>query len=302
MRKLIWTGIILGLIPLYMGAACGGYFGWFGQDTSGVDAKINEELSVSSVSPLESGLWTYYANYNDDTGPGMTSISSYVDHTAPFATFTTDGLGTQHFDTHVGTGVAIAYDKDKDGAIGWSGSGYSNDYTILNGFCPAVGGTGSSSSSNGFSAYCKKGQWETLVATPSFTETKSKASGTKFSNAKYGNFSPFNIAQVLATSTPNSSGGVTTSVSAVSLPNGQSHTLTTPISAAVLGFGSAIAINADQAGLIELANWLAGQWAGQPDGASNVTLSVNGGAASLTFQVASGNTASIVMANYAATH
>jgi hypothetical protein len=286
-----------------MGAACGGYLGWFGQDTSGVDAKINEELSVSSASPLETGLFTYYTNYNDDTAPGMTTISTYVDHTAPFNTFTTDGLGTQHFDTHVGTAIAIGYDKDKDGAIGWVGSGYSNDYTLLNGFCPAVGGTGSSSSGNGFSAYCKKGQWETLVADPSYTETKGKASGTKFSNAKYGNYSPFNIAQVLATSTPNNlTGGVTTSVSGVSLPNGQSHTLTTPISANVLGFGSAIAINADQAGLIEMANWLAGQWAGQPDGATNVTLSVNGGAANLTFSVASGNTASIVMANYAATH
>jgi hypothetical protein len=302
MRKLIWTGIILGLIPLYMGAACGGYQGWFGQDTSGVDAKVNEEVSVSSTNPLENGLFTYYVNYNDDTAPGMTSISTYVDHTAPFSTFTTDGLGTQHFNAHVGTGIAIGYDKDGDGAIGWDGSGISNDFTLLNAFCPAVGGTGSSSSSNGFSAYCKKGQWETIVGTSSFTETKQKASGTKYSNAKYGNYSPFNIARVLATSAPNNSGGVTTSVSAVSLPNGQSHTLTTPINANVLGFGSAIAINADQAGLIEMANWLAGQWAGQPDGATNVTFSVNGGAANLTFSVASGNTASIVMSNYAATH
>jgi hypothetical protein len=302
MRKLIWTGIILGLIPLYMGAACGGYQGWFGQDTSGGDAKVNEEISVSSASPLETGLFTYYVNYNDDTAPGMQTISTYVDHTAPFSTFTTDGLGTQHFNAHVGTGIAIGYDKDGDGAIGWDGSGISNDFTILNAFCPAVGGTGSSSSSNGFSAYCKKGQWETIVGSSSFTETKQKASGTKFSNAKYGNYSPFNIARVLATSTPNNSGGVTTSVSGVSLPGGASHTLTTPISANVLGFGSAIAINADQAGMIEMANWLAGQWAGQPDGATNVTLSVNGGAASMTFSVASGNSASIVMANYAASH
>jgi hypothetical protein len=285
-----------------MGAACGGYLGWFGQDTSGVDAKINEELSVSSFNPLETGLFTYYTNYNDDIGPGMTTISTYIDHTAPFSTFTTDGLGTQHFNTHVGTAVAIGYDKDKNGDICWVGCPFGNDYTIPNGFCPSVGGTGSSSASNGFSAYCNKGVWETLIATSSFTETKSKASGTKFSNAKYGNFSPFNIAQVLATSTPNSSGGVTTSVSAVSLPNGASHTLTTPISATVLGFGSAIAINADQAGLIEAANWLSQQWASQPDGATNVTLSVNGGAASLSFSAASGNTASIVLANFAATH
>jgi hypothetical protein len=285
-----------------MGAACGGYLGWFGQDTAGGDAKINEELSVSSNNPLESGLFTYYTAYNDDTGPGMTTIGTYLDHTAPFTTFTTDGLGTQHFNTHVGTAVAIGYDKDKDGAICWVGCPYGSDYTIPNGFCPSVGGTGSSSATNGFSAYCNKGVWETLIATTSFTETKSKASGTKYSNAKYGNYSPFNIAQVLATSTPNNSGGVTTRVSAVSLSNGASHTLTTPISANVLGFGSAIAINANQAGLVELASWLSSQWAGQPDGATDVTLSVNGGAASLSFKVASGNTASLVMANFAATH
>ena len=303
MRKLIWLGIVLGLVPLYMGSACGGYLGWFGQDTSGVDAKINEEVSVSSFSPLETGLWTFYANYNDDTGPGMTTISTYVDHTAPIGTFTTDGLGTQHFNTHVGTAAAIAYDKDKDGAIGWVGSGFSNDYTIPNGFCPAVGGTGSPSSSNGFSAYCTKGQWEILIATASFTETKQKASGTKFSNAKYGNYTPYAAAQVLASSTPNANGaGVTTTVNAVSLPSGASHTLTTPVSANVLGFGSGIAINADQAGLIEAANWLSQQWAGQADGYTNVTLSFNGGAASMSFKVASGNTASLVLANFAATH
>jgi len=305
MRKLIWTGIILGLIPLYMGAACGGYLGWFGQDTSGVDAKVNEELSVSSTIPLEAGLWTGYVNYNDDTAPGMTTVSSYVDHTAPYNTFTTDGLGTQHFDTHVGTAVAIAYDRNKDGAICWIGCPLvaNGDYTLSDGFCPALGGTGSPGSKSGFSAYCTKGQWEELIAEASYVETKSKASGTKYSNAKYGNYGPYNMAQVLATSTPvPGGGGVTTTVNAISLPSGASHTLTTPVSANVLGFGSGIAINANQAGLIELANWLAGQWAGQPDGASNVTLSVNGGAASLTFQVASGNTASLVMANFAATH
>jgi hypothetical protein len=302
MRKLIWTGIILGLIPLYMGAACGGYLGWFGQDTAGGDAKVGEELSVSSTNPLENGLFTYYVNYNDDTGAGMQTISTYIDHTAPFSTFTTDGLGTQHFDTHVGSVVAVGYDKDGDGAIGWDGSGISNDFTILNAFCPAVGGTGSSATSNGFAAYCKKGQWETIVGSSSFAETKGKASGTKFSNAKYGNYSPFNIAQVLASSTPNSTGGVTTSVSGLSLPNGASHTLTSPVSANVLGFGSAIALNANQAGMVEAANWLAQQWAGQPDGYTNVKLSVNGGAASMTFQVASGNSASLVMANFAATH
>jgi hypothetical protein len=305
MRKLIWAGIVVGLIPIYMGSACGGYTGWMSQDTSGVDAKINEEVSVTSSSPLESGLWTYYANYNNDIGPGMSTISSYVDHAAPAGLFTTDGLGTQHFNTHVGTAATVAYDKDKDGAIGWQGSGISNDYSIANGFCPAVGGTGSSAASNGFSAYCTKGQWETLIGTSATTETKQKASGTGYNNSKAGNYLPINVAQVLATSTPLPAGsaGVMTTVTAITLPGGISHTMTTPIGANVYGFGSAISINANQAGLVEAANWLAQQWAGQPDGFQNVTLTFNGAAgASLSFQVASGRTASAVMANFAATH
>ena len=304
MRKLIWAGIVLGLIPIYMGAACGGYEGWFTQDTSGVDAKINEELSVSSTNPLEAGLWTYYANYNDDLSFGMNTLSTYVDHAAPFGLFTTDGLGTQHFNTHVGSGVAVAYDKDKDGLIGWQGSGISNDFTVENAFCPAVGGTGTSAASNGISAYCTKGLWETIVGTNAFTETKQKASGTGYNNSKAGNYLPFNIAQVLATSTPLPAGsaGVATTVTAITLPGGISHAMTTPIGANVYGFGSAISINANQAGLVEAANWLAEQWAGQPDGFQSVTLTFNGGGASLPFQVASGKTASAVMANFAATH
>ena len=304
MRKLIWAGIVVGLIPIYMGAACGGYTGWFTQDTSGVDAKINEELSVTSTSPLESGLWTYYTNYNDDYAFGMQTVSSYVDHGAPFGLFTTDGLGTQHFNTHVGSAAAVAYDKDKDGLIGWQGSGISNDYSILSAFCPAVGGTGTPASSPGFASYCNKGQWETIVGTNAFTETKQKASGTAYNNSKAGNYLPFNIAQVLASSTPLPAGaaGVTTTVTAISLPGGISHTMTTPIGANLYGFGSAISINANQAGLVEGANWLAQQWAGQPDGVQNVTLTFNGGGASLAFQVASGKSASAVMANFAATH
>ena len=75
---------------------------WFSRDTSGLNAKISQEL-VSSTSPLEIGLGAYYAHYNDDCAFGMTTLSTYVDHGAPFGLFTTDGLGTQHFNTHVGT-------------------------------------------------------------------------------------------------------------------------------------------------------------------------------------------------------
>ena len=91
-------------------------------------------------------------------------------------------------------------------------------------------------------------------------------------------------------------------INALSLPSGASRTLATPISANAYGYGHGIAFNASQAGLIEAANWLASQWAGQPDGAVNVTLSFNSGAASSYITLASGNTASIVLQNYAATH
>lgn len=304
LRKFIWAGIVLGLIPLYMGAACGGYVGWPGLSTSGVDAKVTEELSVSSTNPLESGLFTYYVNYNNISGPGMKGVSTYVDHTAPLGVFTSDGLLEQHFNDHVGVEIAAANDRNGDGVICWIGCPFeAGDYTIANAFCPAVGGTGSTSSSNGFQAYCNKGLWETIVASGFFEETKQSVSGSKFSNAIGGNFSPINLALLIASSTPiPKTGGVTATLTALSLPNGASHTLTSPASANVYGFGNGVAINANQAGLVEGAGWLASQWAGQPDGAANVTVSFNGGAASLTFTVPSGNTASIVMQHFAANH
>jgi len=89
------------------------------------------------------------------------------------------------------------------------------------------------------------------------------------------------------------------SISGLSLPGGASTTLTTAATANVYGFGNAIAINADQAGLKEAAAWLATQWAGQPDGSANVTVSFNGGAASGTFVVASGATAARSLQSYA---
>jgi hypothetical protein len=304
LRKCTWAGIVLGLIPLYMGAACGGYIGWPGLSTSGVDAKVTEELSVSSINPLESGLFTYYVNYNNISAPGMKTVSTYIDHTAPFGVFTSDGLFEQHFNDHVGVEVAAATDRNGDGVICWIGCPFeAGDYTIPNAFCPALGGTGGSDASAGFQAYCKKGQWETIVASGFFEETKQTVPGSKFSNAIAGNFSPTVLAPLIASSTPiPKTGGVTATVTGLSLPNGASHTLASPASANLYGFANGVAINADQPGLIEAASWLAGQWAGQPDAAANVTVSFNGGAASLTFTVPSGNTASIVMQNYAATH
>jgi hypothetical protein len=306
MRKLIWTGIILGLIPLYMGAACGGYVGWPGLTTSGGDAKLTEELSVSSTNPLESGLFTYYASYNNVGQQNMKTITTYRDGTAPFGLFTSDGNLMQHFNDHVGVLIASASDRDGDGVIGWQGSGISNDYTIANAFCPALGGTGSTASSNGFQAYCNKGLWETIVGTTAGQEeTKQTVPGSKYSNALGGgtNFSPVVLGQILASSQLNpKTGALTVTVNSLSLPGGASHALTTPISFQLFGYWHGIAVNANQAGLIEAANWLAGQWAGQPDGKMNVTLSMNGGAASDYITIAGGNSASIVLQNFAATH
>src|SRR5215469_2978210 len=193
-RKLIWTGIILGLIPLYMGAACGGYVGWPGLTTAGTDAKVTEELSVSSTNPLENGLFLYYVQYNNIGQQNMKTVTTYRDGTAPFAVFTSDGNLQQHFDDHVGVLIAAANDRDGDGVIAWQGSGISGDYTIPNAFCPALGPglTGSTSSSNGFQAYCDKGLWETIVFEAFFEETKSNAPGSKYSNAlgNGSNFSP----------------------------------------------------------------------------------------------------------------
>ena len=305
MRKLIWTGIILGLIPLYMGAACGGYAGWPGHSTSGTDAKLAEELSVSSTNPLENGLFLYYVQYNNIGQQNMKTVTTFKDGTAPFAVFTSDGNLQQHFDDHVGVMIATAYDRDGDGVIAWQGSGISNDYTISNAFCPAVGGTGSTSSSNGFQAYCNKGLWETIVYTPDFEETKSSAPGSKYSNAlgNGSNFSPVVLGQILASSQLDpKTNALTVTVNGLSLPGGASHTLTTPITFQLFGYWHGIAINANQAGLDEAASWLASQWAGQPDGKMNVSISLNGGAASTYLSIASGNSASIVLNNFASTH
>jgi hypothetical protein len=288
-----------------MGAACGGYAGWPGHSTSGTDAKLAEELSVSSTNPLENGLFLYYVQYNNIGQQNMKTVTTFKDGTAPFAVFTSDGNLQQHFDDHVGVMIATAYDRDGDGVIAWQGSGISNDYTISNAFCPAVGGTGSTSSSNGFQAYCNKGLWETIVYTPDFEETKSSAPGSKYSNAlgNGSNFSPVVLGQILASSQLDpKTNALTVTVNGLSLPGGASHTLTTPITFQLFGYWHGIAINANQAGLDEAASWLASQWAGQPDGKMNVSISLNGGAASTYLSIASGNSASIVLNNFASTH
>lgn len=301
-RKLIWIGIIVGLIPLAMGAACGGYIGWPGLTTSGGDAKVTEELSVGDPGFLDNGLFTYYVNYNNVGGQAMKTVTTYRDGTAPFAVFTTDGNLEQHFNDHVGVLIASANDRNGDGTICWIGCGFGDDYTIDSAFCPSVGGTGTSKSSNGFQAYCNKGLWETIVATSFSEETKQTVPGSKYSNAIGGgtNFSPVTLGKLLASSTLNSNGVLTATINSFSLPTGASHTLTTPISFSLYGYYHGIAIDATQPGLKEAAGWLASQFAGQPNGAANVTLSFNGGAVSGSFTIAGGNTASLALQAYAA--
>ncbi len=296
MRKLIWLGILTPLAVLcFMNSACGGYVGWPGKSTGG-DAKIVEEVSVSSSNPLESGLWTFYVDYNNIGGQAMKTVSTFRDGTAPFATFTSDGLLQQHFNDHVGVQAASANDRDGDGVICWSGC-FSSDYTIPDGFCQL---TGDSDAGDGFSAYCNKGLWSVLVATGVFEESKANVPGSKFSNAQGSgsNFSPVTIGQILATSTP-IPGGISVTLNGLSLPNGASTTLASPATVGAYGFGHALAVDASQPGLKEAAAWLATQWAGQPDGFTPVTLSLNGGAASGTVSIASGNTAALALQNYA---
>ena len=297
MRKLIWVGIVLGLVPLYMGSACGGYFGWPGLTTSGGDAKIAEEVSVGDPGQLDNGLWTYYSSYNNVGGQHVKSVSTYRDGTAPFGLFTTDGNLEQHFNDHVGVITSSATDANGDGVVDF------NDYDLFSAFCPAVGGTGSSASSGGFKAYCTKGLWQVLVAGSFTEETKQTVPGSKYANAlgNGSNFSPVTAGQILASSKliSGNSGGIVVSVNGATLSNGASHILSVPASANVYGFGHGIAIDATQPGLKELASWLAAQWAGQRDGVYPVTLSFNGGAARATVKIAGGNTASLILNHYA---
>ena len=302
MRKLIWVGIVVGLIPLCMGAACGGYTGWPGLTTSGGDAKVAQEVSVGDPGFLDNGLFTYYVNYNNVGGQKMKTVTTFRDGTAPFGVFTTDGNLEQHFNDHVGVLIASANDRNSDGTICWQGCGYGDDYTIDSAFCPAAGGTGSSSSSSGFQAYCNKGLWLTIVASTFTEETKQTVPGSHYANALGNgtNFSPTQIGQLLASSTLNPNGTLGATVTAVSLPGGASHTLASPISFSLYGLYHGIAIDATQPGAKEAAGWLATQFSGQPAGAVVVTVSFNNGAATGSFRIAGGNSAATALQSFAA--
>ena len=222
--------------------------------------------------------------------------------TAPFGVFTSDGYLEQHFNGHVGTLIAQANDRNGDGVICWIGCPFeSGDYTIPDALCPAVGGTGSTGSSSGFQAYCNKGLWETLVASSFFEETRQASTGSKYSNAKGNgtNFTPITIGQLLASSRPLNDGGIAVTVNGITLPSGASYTLTNPATVSLYGLYHGIALDATQPGLKLAASWLAAQWAGQTDGATNVTINLNNNAASITFLAASGGNAARALQYYA---
>jgi hypothetical protein len=193
--------------------------------------------------------------------------------------------------------VSAAYDAHGDGIIDF------NDYNLLAGFCPAVGGTGNTKSSAGFKAYCNKGVSQTIVASTFTEETKQSTSGSKYANAlgNGSNFGPVTLGRILASSQliPGKSGGVVLTINGASLPGGVSHTLSVPATINAYGIGHGLAIDATQAGLKELAAWLASQWAGQADRTVPVTFSFNGGAAQGAINIAGGNSASIILNHYA---
>ena len=304
LRKFIWIGIVLGLAPLCMGSACGGYLGWPGLTTQGGDDKVTFEVSIGDPGQLDNGLFTYYVNYNDLRAPGMKTVTTFRDGTAPFGVFTSDGNLEQHFNDHVGVLIAQANDRNGDGVICWIGCPFeSGDYTIPDALCPAVGGTGSSAASSGFQAYCDKGSWLTLVASSFFEESKQSTTGSKFSNSKGlgTNFNPITVGQILATSQlmTNGTGGIVVTLNGLSLPNGASYTLPSPTTISAYGFGHAVAIDATQPGLKLAASWLATQWKGQADGGTNVTFSLNNGGASGTLLIASGDNAARALQSYA---
>jgi hypothetical protein len=295
------------------GQVVGGYAGWRDQSTGGADGKLTGEVSIKSSNPLFNGLWLNYVNYNNNNnGQNVKSISTYVDHSAPFGLVTADGALMQHFPTHVGKLVAQSFDTNGDGIICWigctleAGSPGGGDYTLSDAFCPAVGGT-ATSGNKGFKANCDIGVWIGIGQTTMSEETVSALSNNsnQWGIPPSGFTITLNDAQTLAKviqsspAIPNS-GGIAPSISAVSLPSGASHTLASPITVSVYGLGSAIAVDADQPGLKELASWLASQWAGQPDGETSITVTFNNGAASASYgRLASGQTAANALNAYA---
>jgi hypothetical protein len=114
-------------------------------------------------------------------------------------------------------------------------------------------------------------------------------------------FGPITLGKILVSSTliPGNSGGVVVTINAASLRGGASHTFSVPATINASGIGHGLA-NATQPGLKELAAWLASQWAGQADRTVPVTRSFNGGAAQDAINLAGGNSASIILNNYAA--
>ncbi len=317
--KFICLGILMAAMlcgcrkPAAPALLMGGYAGWRDQSTGSSDAKLTAEVSVKSSNPLFSGLWLNYVSYNNNNnGQKMKSISTYVDHSAPFGLVTTDAGYMQHFSAHVGQLVAQSSDTNGDGIICWvgcsleAGSPGGGDYALSDAFCPAVGGT-ATSTNKGFKAYCNEAVWIGIGEVVAAEETKATLSNN---SNQYG-IPPLvvvltpddaeTLAKVIQSSPATPDGaGIAPSISAVALPGGASHTLASPITVNIYGLGTAIAVDADQPGLKELASWLASQWAGQPDGETSITVTFNNGAASGSYSgFASGRMAANALRAYA---
>jgi hypothetical protein len=312
--KLVWIGGLAGLLALCFGCTPaplgvgGAYVGWRNESTNSQDAKLTDELSVQSSDPLVNGLWVNYVNYdNSNNGQNVKSVSTYVDHSAPFGLFTTDGARQQHFTDHVGVLVSQATDGNHDGIICWigcfleAGSPGGGDYTVQSAICPAFGGTASSTNASAFKAYCDRATWPGLFVSGEFfaEETKSGiGKGLPFAQQQFLIvLGPAQVAQLISTSTIlENSQGIAPTVTQVSLSNGNAHVLSTPIALNV--YLSGISINADQPGLKELASWLADQWISQPDGDSDVALILNGAVTS-KLKFASGHAVAVALQIFA---
>ncbi len=267
MKRLITFSAVMLLLFGSMGCVIGGYVGYPGKTTEGVFAKLTYEMSVSSANPLESGLWLYYVQYDNTKGQNVKEIRSYRDGTAPFGSFTTDGMLMQHFNDFVGTKVSAAVDTNGDGVI------WFDDFSSLDMFCPPYG-NGDPDLNDGFAAFCKKGNWLFSAATLYEEESKQSARGSKFGQ-HIGIIDPVFIQNVIASSE------VADEAFIINITDmtvaGATQSLASPIMFTAYGF-KALAIDLDQPGVTEACAWLADMLAGQPDGEVKVGVTFNGAA------------------------
>ncbi len=269
MKRLITLSVVMLLLFWSMGCAIGGYMGWPGKTTEGVFAKVVQELSVSSSIPGESGLWLSYVQYDNSKGVNnVKEVRTYRDATAPFGSFTTDGMLMQHFNDFVGEKVTAAVDTNGDGIINFS------DYSFLDVWCPIWGGNADPDMNDGFAAFCKKGTWSVIVSASYEEESKQSARGSKFAQ-HIGIIDPVFIQNVIASSDV-ADGAFIINITDMTVADA-TQTLVSPIMFTAYGF-KAFAIDLDQPGVSEACSELAIMLSGQPDGAVKVGVTLNGAA------------------------